>query len=227
MAKYMHVAYLKVCVFVCVCVTFEEIDLCVKGVPAQCVKHQRDGAVLFESGCIRSALVVQDDGRVEARDQSTLHLLIPGQDLVQRHGALRSPAHDGVAADVHCAPDVTGAERQEGAAVQHQAPRRSLLLQQPLQHSALHFTQLLHPNRVVVAVVEVIPRTCTDVLCCFFFFSTPLFLSLCLSSFRNKRGKQNPGLVFSASSAHLSSREHYYHRRTSSFRFYEWASSLP
>lgn len=114
------------------------MDLCPERVPAQSVQHQSDRAVLFHRVCVRGPLVVQYDGGVKAGHQPGLYLVVPGQDLVQADGTFGSPADDGIATYIHGSTDVSGAEGQEGPAVQQKAPG-TVILQQSFERAAVHF----------------------------------------------------------------------------------------
>lgn len=115
------------------------------GVSAQRAQHQPDGTVLSHGFRVRCPLVVQHHGGVHPGAEAAPDLLlVPGQDLVQaQHGALGSTADDCVTAGVDGAADVAGAECEEGAAVEQQT-LGAVVLQEPLEHGALHLTQLLH-----------------------------------------------------------------------------------
>lgn len=126
--------------------------MCSLGVPEQRVQHHVHRAVLLHRVRVRSPLVVQHHGGVHPGAEAAPDLVVPGQDPVQaQRGALRAPPDDGVAARVHGAADVSRAEGEEGAAVQQQAlVVGSVVLQEPLQHGAVHRAQLLHGCRLFV-----------------------------------------------------------------------------
>lgn len=124
--------------------TFEQVYVSAGGVPAQRVQHHCQRAVLLHRLRVRRPFVVQDRGGVHPGAQAAPDLLVPGQYLVQpQRGALGPSAHDGVAAGVDGPADVSRAEGEEGAAVQQQA-LGAVVLQEPLQHRAIHLAQVLH-----------------------------------------------------------------------------------
>lgn len=125
-------------------VTFQQVYVRAGGVPAQRVEHQGDGAVLLHRVGVGRPLIVQHHGGVHPGAQAAPDLLVPGQYLLQaQHGALGPAADDCVAAGVDGAADVSRAEGEKRAAVQQQA-LGAVVLQEPLQHRAVHLTQLIH-----------------------------------------------------------------------------------
>lgn len=127
--------------------TFEQVDVGSGRVPAQRVQRHRQRAVLLHRLRVRRPLVVQHRHGEHPGAQAAPDLLVPGQDLVEaERGALGSAADDGVAAGVDGAADVSGAERQERAAVQQQT-LGAVVLQEPLQHRTVDLAQVLHRGR--------------------------------------------------------------------------------
>ncbi len=124
--------------------TFEQVYVCGGGVPAKRVEHQSQSAVLLHRLGVRRPLIVQHRGGVHPGAEAAADILVPGQYLVHaQRGALGPAADDGVTAGVDGAPDVPRAEGEERAAVEQQA-LGAVVLQEPLQHRAVHFSQVLH-----------------------------------------------------------------------------------
>lgn len=127
--------------------TFEQVDAGPGRVPAQRVEGHRQGAVLLHRLRVRRPLVVEHRRGEHPGAQAAPDLVVPGQDLVEaERGAFGPAADDGVAAGVDGAADVSGAERQEGAAVQQQT-LGAVVLQEPLQHRTVDLAQVLHRGR--------------------------------------------------------------------------------
>lgn len=79
-----------------------------------------EGAVPLGRLEIGAALIQQHHGVEEALVQAGAGFLV-GENVLQAHGALRPPPHDGAEADIARASDVRGVEGEKGSAVQHQA----------------------------------------------------------------------------------------------------------
>ena len=110
--------------------TFEQKDLRAARLAAERPGGQGQGAVALGAVQRGAALVQQHHGVVGAGQQAAAQLGV-GHDVLQTHGALGPPTHDGAEAHVDRAGDVAGVESEEGATVQQQALRRALPQQRP------------------------------------------------------------------------------------------------
>lgn len=120
--------------------TFKQVNMCAGGVPVQRVEHHHQGAVLLHRLRVRRPLIVQHRGGVHPGAEAAPDLLVPSQYLVHaQHGALGPAADDRVTAGVDGAADVSRAVGEEGAAVQQQT-LAAVVLQEPLQHRAVHLS---------------------------------------------------------------------------------------
>lgn len=113
--------------------------------------HKSDGAVVFDIVCIWRPLVVQDHGGIQACFQTGSDFVVTGQDLLQTHGAFRSPPNYGVTADIYSTTNMSGAECQKRPAVQYQT-FRTVVLHQPFQNTAIHLTKFVHRDHFPLAM---------------------------------------------------------------------------
>lgn len=120
--------------------TSQEEDPAASGVSTQGADCQHHGAILPQALQLIGGFIQQHHCLVESGDEAAALLLV-GDDVLQAHAALGPAPDDAAESHIAGAGDVSGAEGEEGAAVQQQAVAGALG-QQGSQCATIHAANL-------------------------------------------------------------------------------------